>query len=103
MPDMPDTQDEKVTRWLKQLEKYTKGDEAYGEEYEQELAMVREDARAKEGGGGSKYSRVLGSESIVRMMLQLRRWGPHFRKSDGLKTSQLQSIVKVYGGVSEFR
>jgi hypothetical protein len=107
MPDVPETLDEKLIIWLKMLatesaKDYDNGNgPKWGNRFERELAAVRMDAGNKEGGGGAKYARSLGCDEVVKMMLTLMEWGPHFRHCDGLKVSQVEKIVRVHGGVSE--
>src|SRR5215471_2022747 len=83
LPEIGETQDEKMTKWLKALER-AKEEGEYGEKYVEKLQEVREES-GKKTGGGSKYVKTFGSESVVRMMLVLRSFGWHFLYSDGLR------------------
>jgi hypothetical protein len=101
MPDVPETQAEKIIVWLKELDIAGEHD-PWGKKYLQRLAIVRKEASKKDSGGGSKYDRALGSDIVVKMMVIMRRWGGHFLTTDAMKVAKLQKIVRVYGGVSIF-
>jgi hypothetical protein len=101
MPDVPETHEEKVSKWLKELDRANEHGE-WGEKYEERLAEIRKEAASKDAGGGSKYDRALASDSVVQLMVVMRRWGNHFVPTDVMRIAQLQNIVRVYGGVSTF-